>query len=390
MLDEIEIGCATTNSKYKERLDCAVVKIPKSSTLSGVFTTNNFKSAPVKDCLKKFKKKLNGNKLLVINAGNANAGTGLAGEKDLELLLNSLSSMTGVEIKNILPFSTGVIGERLKIKSLTSAFERCSKSLKKNNFNNLATSIMTTDKKVKISKKVVKIGNKKFSILGVAKGVGMIEPNMATTLSFVFTDLKIAESSLKKIHKSICNETFNSISIDGDQSPSDSSILVATGKNLINSSKLLQTFKKSLEVVFTELSEKLLLDGEGATKLIEIEVSGLKSKTACKEVAKKIANSPLLKTAAYGEDPNWGRILSAAGNTKHKFLAKNVSIKIGQIKVLNKGEIHKKYREALGKKEFKKQRISLAVNLGPSKHCAKVKSSDLTHEYVSINSDYRS
>ena len=136
MLDEIEIGCATTNTKYKERLDCAVVKIPKSSTLSGVFTTNNFKSAPVKDCLKKFKKKLNGNKLLVINAGNANAGTGLAGEKDLELLLNSLSSMTGVEIKNILPFSTGVIGERLKIKSLTSAFEECSKSLKKNNFNN--------------------------------------------------------------------------------------------------------------------------------------------------------------------------------------------------------------------------------------------------------------
>ena len=249
---------------------------------------------------------------------------------------------------------------------------------------------MTTDKKVKISKKVVKIGNKKFSILGVAKGVGMIEPNMATTLSFVFTDLKIAESSLKKIHKSICNETFNSISIDGDQSPSDSSILVATGKNLINSSKLLQTFKKSLEVVFTDLSEKLLLDGEGATKLIEIEVSGLKSKTACKEVAKKIANSPLLKTAAYGEDPNWGRILSAAGNTKHKFLAKNVSIKIGKIKVLNKGEIHKKYREALGKKEFKKQRISLEVNLGPSKHYAKVKSSDLTHEYVSINSDYRS
>ena len=160
-----------------------MVKIPESSALSGVFTTNNFKSAPVKNCIKKFKKKLKGNKLLAINAGNANAGTGLAGEKDLELLLNSLSSMTGVEVKNILPFSTGVIGERLQIKSLTSAFEKCSKSLKKNNFNNLATSIMTTDKKVKISKRVVKIGNKKFSILGVAKGVGMIEPNMATTLS---------------------------------------------------------------------------------------------------------------------------------------------------------------------------------------------------------------
>ena len=249
---------------------------------------------------------------------------------------------------------------------------------------------MTTDKKIKISKTVVKIGNKKFSIVGVAKGVGMIEPNMATTLSFVFTDLKIPESTLKKIHKNICNETFNSISVDGEQSPSDSSILVATGKNLIESPKLLKTLEESLKKIFTDLSEKLLLDGEGATKLIEIKVSGLKSKVACKEVAKKIANSPLLKTAAYGEDPNWGRILSAAGNTENKFQEKNVAIKMGNIKVMENGEIHKKYREALGKKEFKKKRISIAVKLGSSKHSAEVKSSDLTHEYISINSDYRS
>ena len=382
MLSEVEIGCATTNSKYKKRLDCAVVKIPKSSSLSGVFTTNNFKSAPVKNCLKKFSQKMSGEKLLAINAGNANAGTGKAGENDLELVLDSIARETGINKKNIFPFSTGVIGERLEIKSITSAFEKCLKVFKRNNFQDLATSIMTTDKKIKISKTIVNIG--------VAKGVGMIEPNMATTLSFVFTDLKISESTLKKIHKNICNETFNSISVDGEQSPSDSSILVATGKNLIKSPKLLMIFEKSLQKIFTELSEKLLLDGEGATKLIEIEVSGLKSKIACKEVAKKIANSPLLKTAAYGEDPNWGRILSAAGNTENKFQEKDVSLKIGKIKVLEKGEIHKKYKESLGKKEFKKKRISLAIILGSSKHSAKVKSSDLTHEYVSINSDYRS
>ena len=390
MLREVEIGCATTNSKYKKRLDCAVVKIPKSSTLSGVFTTNNFKSVPVKNCLKKFSQKMNGEKLLAINAGNANAGTGKAGEKDLELILDSISQKTGISKKNILPFSTGVIGERLETKSITLTFEKCLKEFKANNFQNLATSIMTTDKKIKISKTVVKIGNKKFSIVGVAKGVGMIEPNMATTLSFVFTDLRIPESTLKKIHKNICNETFNSISVDGEQSPSDSSILVATGKNLIESPKLLKTLEESLKKIFMDLSEKLLLDGEGATKLIEIKVSGLKSKVACKEVAKKIANSPLLKTAAYGEDPNWGRILSAAGNTENKFQEKNVSIKMGDIKVMENGEIHKKYREALGKKEFKKKRISIAVKLGSSKHSAKVKSSDLTHEYISINSDYRS
>ena len=163
MLREVEIGCATTNSKYKKRLDCAVVKIPKSSTLSGVFTTNNFKSVPVKNCLKKFSQKMNGEKLLAINAGNANAGTGKAGEKDLELILDSISQKTGISKKNILPFSTGVIGERLETKSITLTFEKCLKEFKTNNFQNLATSIMTTDKKIKISKTVVKIGNKKFS-----------------------------------------------------------------------------------------------------------------------------------------------------------------------------------------------------------------------------------
>lgn len=390
MLDDIEIGCATTNSKYKDRLDCALVKIPATSSLSGVFTTNHFKSAPVKNCIKKLSNATTGEKLLMVNAGNANAGTGRAGEKDIESILESVSLETGIAKKNILPFSTGVIGERLDKKSLQATFIKCANLFKKNNFKNFATSIMTTDTKLKIAKRTIKVGSKKYSIVGVAKGVGMIEPNMATTLSFVFTDLKINSALLKKIHKNTCNDTFNTISIDGEQSPSDSSILVATGSNAIKPDKFLKTFESSLTDVFSELSEKLLLDGEGATKLIEIKVSGLRSKAACKEVAKKIANSPLLKTAAYGEDPNWGRILSAAGNTNNKFHEKDVTIKIGNTKVFHKGEIHKSYKESLGKKEFKKKKISIAINLGLSKHNSKVKTSDLSHEYVSINSDYRS
>lgn len=390
MLKNIKIGCASSATKYGTRLDTTIVKLEKNAIWSGLFTSNKFKSAPVEICLEKINKNISEPKVLMINAGNANAATGKRGKKDSEKLIEEVSSLLDVSGDNILPFSTGVVGELLDTTKLSQAFKRCTDQLGKNSWKDFANAIMTTDTKHKIVKREFALGNQKVNVIGVAKGVGMIEPNMATTLSFVFTDLRIPESTLKKIHKNICNETFNSISVDGEQSPSDSSILVATGKNLIESPKLLKTLEESLKKIFTDLSEKLLLDGEGATKLIEIKVSGLKSKVACKEVAKKIANSPLLKTAAYGEDPNWGRILSAAGNTENKFQEKNVAIKMGNIKVMENGEIHKKYREALGKKEFKKKRISIAVKLGSSKHSAKVKSSDLTHEYISINSDYRS
>lgn len=390
MLKNIKIGCASSATKYGTRLDTTIVKLEKNTIWSGLFTSNKFKSAPVEICLEKINKNISEPKVLMINAGNANAATGKRGKKDSEKLIEEVSSLLDVSGDSILPFSTGVVGELLDTTKLSQAFKRCTDQLGKNSWKDFANAIMTTDTKHKIVKREFALGNQKVNVIGVAKGVGMIEPNMATTLSFVFTDLRIPESTLKKIHKNICNETFNSISVDGEQSPSDSSILVATGKNLIESPKLLKTLEGSLKKIFTDLSEKLLLDGEGATKLIEIKVSGLKSKVACKEVAKKIANSPLLKTAAYGEDPNWGRILSAAGNTENKFQEKNVSIKMGDIKVMENGEIHKKYREALGKKEFKKKRISIAVKLGSSKHSAKVKSSDLTHEYISINSDYRS
>jgi glutamate N-acetyltransferase/amino-acid N-acetyltransferase len=277
------------------------------------------------------------------------------------------------------------------MKSLSKGFNESFKNLNKNSWNDFATAIMTTDTKSKIVKVSGKIGSKKYHIVGIAKGVGMIEPNMATTLSYIFTDLKISESFLKKLHKEICDKTFNAVSIDGDQSPSDSSILVATGLSEVDAKKNLKKIKKDIYSVFQKLSEKLVLDGEGSTKLLKITVKGLSSKSNCKKIAMKIANSPLVKTAAFGEDPNWGRIIVAAGNAEiDEFNMEKLSLKVGKFPVLVNGNLSKKYKESQGQKEFRKRKINLELSMGKSKHSFTVIGSDLTKDYISINSDYRS
>ena len=390
MIGEINIGCSSTKTKYGKRLDTTIVELNPNAKISGLFTSNKFKSAPVQVCLNQIKTKMKGKKMLMINAGNANAATGKAGIRDTNKLIKNVSMLSGIPTNQILPFSTGVVGELLDMKSLTPAFSESFKNLKKNSWDDFATAIMTTDTKNKLVKVTGKIGGKKYQIIGVAKGVGMIEPNMATTLSYVFTDLKLPENFLKKLHKRICDHTFNAISIDGDQSPSDSSILVATGTNEINTKNNLLKIEKDLFSVFSKLSEKLVLDGEGSTKIIKIKVKGLSSESACKKIALKIVNSPLVKTAAYGEDPNWGRIIAAAGNTElDEFNMDKLSLKIGKYPVLVNGNLSKKYKESQGQKEFKKRSINLEVSLGKTKNSFTVIGSDLTRDYISINSDYR-
>ena len=391
MIEEINIGCASTNTSYGRRLDTTLIELNSKANVSALFTSNKFKSAPVQVCLNHIKTKKKGRKILAINAGNANAATGKKGISDTKKLLKEISNLSGVPISHILPFSTGVVGQLLNMKSLSLAFNKCFKNLNKNSWNDFATSIMTTDTKSKIIKLPVKIGSKKYHIVGVAKGVGMIEPNMATTLSYIFTDLKISDSILKKMHKRICDKTFNAVSIDGDQSPSDSSVLVATGTSEIDVKKNITKIEKDIFSVFQKLSEKLVLDGEGSTKLLNITVKGLSSELSCKKIAMKIANSPLVKTAAFGEDPNWGRIVVAAGNADvQEFDIEKLSLKIGNHPVLVNGNLFKKYKESQGKKEFKKRKINLELSIGKSKNSFTVIGSDLTKEYISINSDYRS
>ena len=391
MLKDIKIGCASSKTKYGARLDTSIVKLEKEAIWSGLFTSNKFKSAPVEICLEKMNKNISEPKVLMVNAGNANAATGKKGKKDSEKLIEDVSSLLNVSKENILPFSTGVVGELLDTKKLSQAFKKCTNQLGKNSWEDFANAIMTTDTRHKVVKKEFKLGNQKINVIGVAKGVGMIEPNMATTLSFIFTDLKLSKIQLKKLHRDICDQTLNAISIDGDQSPSDSSIFATTSEIKSDFKKYHKKIKNNFFEVFRELAEKMVLDGEGATKLIKIKVSGLSSYQASKKVALKVANSPLVKTAAYGEDPNWGRIITAAGNSDAKeFDMKNLTLKIGGHPVLVNGNLSPKYSEAKGKKEFRKKTINIEINLGKSKQSALVMTSDLSPEYISINSDYRS
>jgi len=391
MLKDIKIGCASSKTKYGTRLDTSIVKLDKEAIWSGLFTSNKFKSAPVQICLEKMNKNISEPKVLMVNAGNANAATGKKGKKDSEKLIEDVSSFINVSKDNILPFSTGVVGELLDTKKLSQAFKKCTDQIGKSSWKDFANAIMTTDTRHKIVKRKFTIGNQKVNVIGIAKGVGMIEPNMATTLSFVFTDLKLSKTQLKKLHKDICDQTFNAISIDGDQSPSDSSIFASTSEKKGDIEKYYNKIKDNFFEVFRELAEKLVLDGEGATKLIKIRVSGLSSYAASKKVALKVANSPLVKTAAYGEDPNWGRIITAAGNAdEREFDMKNLSLKIGDYPVLINGNLSPKYSEVKGKKEFRKKTINIEIKLGKSKHSALIMTSDLSPEYISINSDYRS
>ena len=385
-MKEVKIGCSSSYQKYGKRLDTAIIQVPRNSKISGLFTSNKFPAAPVKVAKRNLtnldKKKKTA---LFINAGNANAATGPEGLKDINKMFANYKDV------NVLPFSTGVIGERLDLQRYGKSFFNAYKNLGRSSWKNFASSIMTTDKKEKIVKKSINIKGKTINFIGIAKGSAMIEPNMATMLSFVFTDLKISKLKLDKIHKLACEGSFNSITIDGDQSTNDSSLLIATGSSLISLSKANEKkIVETIQDIFFSLAEKIVLDAEGATKLISITVKGLKTENDCKTVAKTIANSLLVKTAAFGEDPNWGRILMAVGNTNISFDEKKFNLKLGKLQVFRNNKLSPSYSEKLGLKEFKKRKIEIVIKLGDSNKTSKVLTSDLSKDYVSMNADYRS
>ena len=385
-MKEVKIGCSSSYQKYGKRFDTSIIKLPSNINISGLFTSNKFPAAPVK-VAKKNLRKLDKKKetALFVNAGNANAATGPDGLKDIDKMLTDYKDL------NILPFSTGVIGERLDLQKYGKSFSLAYESLGKSSWKNFATSIMTTDKKEKIIKKSINIKGEPINFIGIAKGSAMIEPNMATMLSFVFTDLKIGKLKLESIHKLACEGSFNSITIDGDQSTNDSSLLVATGSSLISLSKTNERkIVKTVQEIFYSLAEKIVLDAEGATKLISITVKGLKTENECKTIAKNIANSLLVKTAAFGGDPNWGRILMAVGNTDIIFDEKKFNLKLGKVQVYKNGKLSPSYSEKLGLKEFKKRKIDINIKLGDSDKISQVLTSDLSKDYVSMNADYRS
>lgn len=392
-IEGVELSSASSNSRYGTREDSVVIKLQDKAKISCKFTSNAFQAAPVIIAKKHLLNGSNKEKILLINAGNANAGNGKSGEQDALKCCKELSEFADLNTEDVLPFSTGVIGEPLTTEQHITAFKKAYSSLKPSNWRKVAKAILTTDTKIKLISKTLVKGKKSINITGFAKGSGMIRPDFATLLSFVFTDADINQSLLDKLHNEALSESFERITVDGDTSPNDSSVLVATGKSgikLRSKSKEMKSFKKELVKLFQSLAQNIIKDAEGAKKEIVINVEKAKNRAVAREVAFTIAQSPLVKTAMYGNDANWGRILAAVGRADGISDISKVSIKLNGTPLVTRGSRDPKHNESRASKSVKSKKIVIRVMLNEGKDSFTVLTSDLSEDYVLINSDYRS
>ena len=392
-IEGVELSSASSNSRYGTRDDSVVIKLQDKAKISCKFTSNAFQAAPVIIAKKHLLNGSNKEKILLINAGNANAGNGKSGEQDALKCCKELSEFADLNTEDVLPFSTGVIGEPLSTEQHITAFKKAYSSLKPSNWRKVAKAILTTDTKIKLISKTLVKGKKSINITGFAKGSGMIRPDFATLLNFVFTDADINQSLLDKLHNEALSESFERITVDGDTSPNDSSVLVATGKSgikLRSKSKEMKSFKKELVKLFQSLAQDIIKDAEGAKKEIVINVEKAKNRAVAREVAFTIAQSPLVKTAMYGNDANWGRILAAVGRANGISDISKVSIKLNGTPLVTRGSRDPKHNESKASKSVKSKKIVIRVILNEGKDSFSVLTSDLSEDYVLINSDYRS
>ena len=392
----VNIGTSVSNSKYKRRQDILTITFDSPASVAGVFTLSQMPAAPVQFCKKNI---INGYANgLVVNAGIANSFTGKKGIENNRLIASYFSKLINSRQKDVYICSTGVIGEQLPVAKIKKALKNSFLGRKKD-FKSAAKAIMTTDTFPKASGKTIKIGDEEINIVGISKGSGMIAPNMATMLAFIFTDALIEPKLFQALLNLGVRDSFNSISVDSDTSTNDTVLGFATGKAMVGKNvkpmnkigdKRLTKFREALEDVMKDLAIQIVKDGEGATKLIQINVNNASSISSAKKVAISIANSPLIKTAIAGSDPNWGRIIMAIGKTKENFSHENLQIKIGNNIVVKNGELAKRYSERKTKKYMKNERILIDVDLGIGTGSSSFWTCDLTEEYVRINTDYRS
>ena len=389
----IKMASASSNTRYGERDDSLLVLIEKGSTISGKFTNNSFKSAAVITAQAHLEECSGKEIVLMINAGNANAGTGKKGAKDVLSCCKSVGKEMGIDPESVLPFSTGVIGEHLKTDEYIGAFVKASKRLKSNNWKQAAKSILTTDTKPKLLSRIIKNGSEEIAVTGFAKGSGMIRPDFATLLSFVFIDAKINRSLLDNIHSEALSESFNRITVDGDTSPNDSSVLVASGRTKSTVKKgtpIEKKIRSAVIEIYKELADLLIQDAEGATKKITIKVIQAKTEKQAESVAFTVAESPLVKTAMFGNDANWGRILSAIGRSPEVNDVSKTSIHLNGVPLAKNGNLHPQHSEAKASKAIMKKNLDVTIKLGLGKNTFSVITSDFSEDYLLINSDYRS
>ena len=389
-IDGVEIATTAAQIRYQGRDDLVLFKFAEGATAAAVFTKNKYCAAPVTIAQQHLEK--NKPRALLINAGNANAGTGELGLKNAIQSCQAIAETLGIEIEQVLPFSTGVIGEQLPMDRMFQGIENVSKSLSSNNWLDAASAIMTTDTIAKGVSECILIDGQQVTITGIAKGSGMICPNMATLLSYVATDADIAADRLQAMLEQGANASFNRITVDSDTSTNDALVLVATGKSSVQiNNENIDDFSHALDKVLIALATSVIRDGEGATKFVKVDVINGVSDTDCESIAYSVAHSPLVKTALFASDPNWGRILAAIGKADAEHLdIDKINIQVNGQALIEQGQPASSYSEEIGQTIFQQDEITITIDLALGNKKYHVWTSDLSHEYVSINADYRS
>ena len=384
----VEYSSVASGIKKNNTLDLSLVKLIDGSVTAAVFTQNIFCAAPIIVA----KNHLNSDVLaLLINSGNANAGTGQKGLENAYKTCDIVANKFGIKAEQILPFSTGIIGEALPIDPFSSNINMLIDELSASGMSQLARGILTTDLTEKSCSIKFNVNGTDVILSGVAKGSGMIRPDMATMLSFIVSDISASKKDLQDFLNIAVEQSFNRITVDGDTSTNDACTLSATNQSNVHISDCKDQFQNALNQLTKKLAQMIIKDGEGATKFVEVNVAGLDSVEDCLEVAYTVAHSPLVKTALFASDANWGRILAAVGRSKVTGIAiENINIYLNNLQVISSGELSENYKDSAGNAEMQKSEIIIRIVLGDSDYSESVWTTDLSYDYVKINAEYRS
>ncbi len=387
-----ELGIASAGIKRPGRKDVVVMRCAEGSRIVGVTTTNAFCAAPVLITRERLSSEV---RYLLTNTGNANAGTGADGLANARRTTQSLADLTGVSAEQILPFSTGVIGEPLPVAKIESALQAALDDLALDHWAEAATGIMTTDTLPKGASRQFAHDEVTVTVTGISKGAGMIRPNMATMLGYIATDAKVARDVLQDLVTDAANKSFNRITIDGDTSTNDCCMLIATGQAALAeittaTGELFGKLKQAVFEVFMEVAQAIVRDGEGATKFVTVQVNGGGTQQECLDVGYAVAHSPLIKTALFASDPNWGRILAAVGYAGVSNLdVSKIDVFLGEVCIASQGCRAASYTEAQGAAVMAREEITIRIELGRGACSETIWTTDLSHEYVKINAEYR-
>ena len=390
VIDGVKFATAAAGVKYQGRTDVMLAVADAGSTIAGVFTRSATRSAPVLDCQDKISGPTPDGVAILVNSGNSNAFTGARGRESVAAITGAVADVTGLDGAAVFTSSTGVIGEPLPHDRIIAILGQLNGDLDAGKIGDAARAIMTTDTYPKGSMAQVDTDQGPIKIAGIAKGSGMIAPDMATMLVYIFTDAKIAQSDLQALVSEINDTSFNCITVDSDTSTSDTLLIVATGASGVSVDRAHQGFKSALRGVFMDLAHQVVRDGEGATKFVEIQITGAATDADAKTHAMAIANSPLVKTAIAGQDPNWGRVVMAIGKSGAAADRDLLTIRFGDITVAENGWVSPSYSEEQGAAYMQNEHLIIGVDLALGQGSSTVWTCDLTHDYIAINADYRS